>query len=67
MNRFSEEVRLAVPNKLKTIEDVKEFISHTEDEMEKIINLRQKYRNKLRHCTDEVLIKEYKKKEMTVH
>ena len=62
MNRFSEEVRLVVPNKIKTIGDVKDFISHTEDEMEKIINLRQKYRNKLRHCTDEVLIKEYKKK-----
>ena len=48
MERYSNEIRLIVAQKLKTIEDV--------------TNLRQKYRNKLRNCTDDNLIKEYKTK-----
>ena len=48
--------------KLKTLDDVKIYISQTEKDIENVTNLRQKYRNKLRNCTDENLIKEYKAK-----
>ena len=43
-------------------EDVKSYITQTENDIEDITNLRQKYRNKLRNCTDDNLIKEYKTK-----
>ena len=62
MERYSSEIRLIVTEKLKTTEDVKGYISQTEKEIEKITNLRQKYRNKLRNCTDGKLIKKYKEK-----
>ena len=39
-----------------------DYISQTEKYIESVTNLRQKYRNKLRNCTDEKLIKEYKAK-----
>ena len=62
MERYSNEIRLIVSEKLKTVDDVKIYISQTEKEIENIINLRQKYRNKLRNCTDDNLIKYYKLK-----
>lgn len=62
MERYSNEIRLIVSEKLKTTEDVKDYISQTEKGIENITNLRQKYRNKLRNCTDDKLIEEYKEK-----
>ncbi len=62
MERYSNETRLIVTEKLKTTEDVKNYILQTEKDIEGVTNLRQKYRNKLRNCTDDNLIKEYKAK-----
>ena len=62
MERYSNEIRLIVTAKIKTTEDVKSYISQTEKDIENVTNLRQKYRNKLRNCTDENLINEYKEK-----
>ena len=62
MQRYTNEIRLIVTGKLKTFDDVKNYISQTEKDIESVINLRQKYRNKLRNCTDDILIKEYKTK-----
>ena len=62
MQRYSNEIRLIVTEKIKTVDDVKNYISQTEKDIENVTNLRQKYRNKLRNCTDENLIKEYKAK-----
>ena len=62
MERYSNEIRLIVSEKLKTTEDVKSYITQTKKNIESVTNLRQKYRNKLRSCTDEKLIKEYKEK-----
>ena len=60
MERYSNEIRLIVSEKLKTVDDVKSYISQIEKEIENITNLRQKYKNKLRNCKDDNLIKEYK-------
>ena len=62
MERYSNEIRIIVSEKLKTTEDVKSYITQTEKNIESVTNLRQKYRNKIRSCTDEKLIKEYKEK-----
>lgn len=62
MQRYSNEIRLIVTEKLKTLDDVKNYISQTEEDIESVTNLRQKYRNKLRNCTDDNLVKEYKAK-----
>ena len=62
MERYSNEIRLIVTAKLNTTEDVKNYISQTEKNIEGVTKLRQKYRNKLRNCTDDNLIKEYKTK-----
>ena len=62
MERYSNEIRLIVTQKLKTIEDVKSYITQTEKDIKDVTNLRQKYRNKLRNCKDDNLIKEYKEK-----
>ena len=62
MERYSNEIRLIVSEKLKTTEDVKSYISQTEKDIDNVTNLRQKYRNKLRNCTDDKLIEEYKEK-----
>ena len=64
MERYSNEIRLIVTEKIKTVDDVKNYISQTEKDIESVTNLRQKYRNKLRNCTDENLIKEYKEKQI---
>ena len=63
MERYSKQTRLIVTEKLKTIEDVNNYISQTKSTIQDIINLRQKYRNKLRNCKDDELILEYKKKQ----
>lgn len=62
MERYSNEIRLIVPQKMKTKDDVEKYIVRTEKDIENVSNLRQKYRNKLRHCKDDKLIKEYKTK-----
>ena len=62
LERYSNQVRLVVSEKLETIEDVKEYISNKTKEIADVTAVRQKYRNKLRNCTDEDLIKEYKEK-----
>lgn len=62
MERYSNEIRLIVTEKLKTTEDVKNYITQTENDIEDVTNLRQKYRNKLRNCKDDNLIKKYKEK-----
>ena len=62
MERYSNEIRLVVTQKLKTTEDVKSYITQTENDIEDITNLRRKYRNKLRNCTDDKLMQEYKEK-----
>ena len=62
LERYSKEVRLVVTEELKTTEDVKSYISQTENNIEKVTKLRQKYRNKLRNCKDNGLILEYKNK-----
>lgn len=62
MERYFNEIRLIVPEKMKTKDDVEKYIVRTEKDIENVSNLRQKYRNKLRHCTDGKLIKEYKTK-----
>lgn len=62
MERYSNEIRLIVTEKIKTVDDVKSYISQTEKDIENVTNLRQKYRNKLRNCTDYNLIKEYRTK-----
>ena len=60
MERYSKEIRLIVTEKIKTEEDVKNYISQTEENIKDVANIRQKYRNKLRNCTDDKLIKNYK-------
>ena len=62
LQRYSNQVRLVCKENLRILDDVKVFISKIDDEMSDYIDLRQKYRNKLRNCKDENLIKEYKSK-----
>lgn len=62
MDRYSNEIRLIVIEKIKTVEDVKSCITRTEEDIEEVTGIRQKYRNKLRNCKDDKLIVEYKQK-----
>lgn len=62
LERYSNEIRLIVTEKLNTTEDVKNHITQTEKKIADVIAIRQKYRNKLRNCTDEILINDYKQK-----
>ena len=62
LERYSRQVRLVSKENLKTVDDVKNYISVTTKKMNEFINIRQKYRNKLRNCKDEDLIEEYKSK-----
>lgn len=64
MERYSNEIRLIVTAKLKTTKDVKIYITQTEKDIKNITNLRQKYRNRLRNCKNDDLIKEYKEKQI---
>ena len=40
MERYSNEIRLIVTQKLKTTDDVKSYISQTEKDIENVANLR---------------------------
>ena len=40
MERYSSEIRLIVTEKLKTTEDVKDYISQTEEDIKDVTNLR---------------------------
>ena len=62
LKRYSNQMMLATSEKLVTIEDVKVFISKTTEDIADVTAVRQKYRNKLRNCTNEDSIKEFKKK-----
>lgn len=62
LERYSRQVRLVSKEKLETVDDVKNYISDTTKKMNEFINIRQKYRNKLRNCKDDALIAEYKSK-----
>lgn len=62
MERYSNEIRLIAKEKLQTIDNVKSYISQTEKNIAEVTEIRQKYRNKLRNCTDDELIKQYKTK-----
>ena len=62
MERYAKQIRLIVTEKMETVEDVKAYIAKNTDEIADVTKTRQKYRNKLRHCTDEKLIAEYKSK-----
>ena len=62
MQRYSNEIRLIAKEKLQTTDDVKSYISQNEKNIAEVTGIRQKYRNKLRNCTDDELIKEYKTK-----
>lgn len=62
MDRYSEHIRLIAGEKIETEKDLDDFILKTEDEINDVENIRQKYRNKLRHCKDENEIMEYKHK-----
>ena len=62
MQRYSNEIRLIVTEKIKTVDDVKNYIAQTEKDIADVTGIRQKYRNKLRKCTDDNLVKEYKAK-----
>lgn len=63
MERYSNEIRLIVREKLKITENVKSYITQTEKDIDSVTDLRQKYRNKLRNCKDDNLIEEYKEKQ----
>ena len=60
LERYSKQVRLIVTEKLKTDTDVKNYITKAESNIEDVIYIRQKYRNKLRNCKSDELIKKYK-------
>ena len=62
LERYSRQVTLVSKEKLETVDDVKKYISDTTKKMNEFINIRQKYKNKLRNCKDEDLIAEYKSK-----
>lgn len=62
LEKYSNQVRLVCREKLETIDNVNTFIEKTTTEIEEIADIRQKYRNKLRNCKDDELIKEYKNK-----
>lgn len=60
MEMYSKENILIYEQKLETIDDVKRYIDQTQTKIDEVASVRQKYRNKLRNCTDENLINEYK-------
>ena len=50
MERYSNQTRLIVKEKLNTIEDVKVIFHKLKKDIAEITQVRQKYRNKLRNC-----------------
>ncbi len=62
MGRYSNEIRFIVTEKIKTVEDVDNYITRTEKGIKEVTDIRQKYRNKLRNCKDDRRITEYKLK-----
>ncbi|MDE5830214.1 MAG: relaxase/mobilization nuclease domain-containing protein [Clostridia bacterium] len=62
MERYCNETRLIATENLRTVDDVKKYILQTEKDIVDITDISQKCRNKLRNCTNENLIKEYKGK-----
>ena len=60
LNVYISEMDLIAKQNFNAIEDVKEYISDTENKIKETTDKRQKYRNKLRNCKDEKFIKEYK-------
>lgn len=62
LDRYSNQIRLVTTEKLKTIDDVKSYISRTKKDIANVTEIRQKYRNKLRNFKDEKQISEYKLK-----
>lgn len=65
MDRYSENIRLIASENIETEKDLDKFIINTEDVIKETESIRQKYRNKLRHCTDEEKIREYKQERDT--
>lgn len=62
LEKYTQEIILIVKEKLNTTEDVKNYIIQTEKKIADVTDIRQKYRNKLRNCTDKILINDYKQK-----
>ena len=62
LKRYSNQIRLVTTEKLTTTGDVKKYITKTSGDIENTIELRQKYRNRLRRCKYNKLIAEYKTK-----
>lgn len=62
LHRYSKEVILVVEEKLETNDDVEQFIKTMEQDVESTKSAREKYRNKLRNCSDEVKVAELKAK-----
>lgn len=60
LNVYISEMDLIAKQNFNTTEDVKTFIADTENKIKETSDKRQKYRNKLRNCKDEKIIKEYK-------
>ena len=61
LDRFSRQVTLVSNQNLNTLDDVRDYINHSEQEIKEVTELRQKIYNKLRRCDDEGRISELKK------
>ena len=61
LDRFSRQVTLVSHQKLNTLDDVRDFINHSKQEIKEVTELRQTIYNKLRRCNDEGRISELKK------
>ena len=62
MQRYSNQIRLIIKENLTTIDEVENYISKLKKDITNMTSIRQKYRNKLRNCTNSDLIDEYKEK-----
>ena len=61
LDRFSRQVTLVSNQKLNTLDNVRDYINHSEQGIKEVTELRQKIYNKLRRCNDEGRISELKK------
>ena len=59
MERYSNEIRLIVTEKLKTLDGVKNYISQTEEDIESVTNLRQECTNMLNKYRKNLKIANY--------